>query len=426
LTKIVLPWQELAEDTYRSVFTQSKTALDLSGVWLMVAVLLAFLGLGIYPILTPDDLGGIEYYLLAPAILGIFALLGLAIFSTRWARWVMLNHLPAPGRAMAMGKSELLVGWAAFENLLLGVAPVVAASWYGNRLVDSGQFEAGFALQAAGILVGAFLLARSGMAINLAALQLPNDALGFAWRISAGQTVRLLLLLIITAGPAVLAAWGIDWMLEWALAPMPDLLGPEMQKALAVAMMSALGFLGLMLFLAAMGLAARSLILARGEDPWAEVGDVEADYAEEGDGVLETSLGDMVEEPLPQQAYVEWAAQAEEDPLLLRATDMVDERPPESYEQLVPVESQSWVEEQAPQAQPAPAQTPQRRTTWVADEKALGRKISAAKKTQSWTRFLPTLEFDMGADAWKLAVLVVLMILGYLFLFTDVIENYLL
>jgi len=84
LKRFELPWQELAEDTYRSVFSQSKTALDISGLWLMVGVLLTFLGFGIFPQLTPEDVGGLEAYYAAPSVLGLFALLGLSIFASSY------------------------------------------------------------------------------------------------------------------------------------------------------------------------------------------------------------------------------------------------------------------------------------------------------------------------------------------------------
>lgn len=468
MKRFELPWQELAEDTYRSVFSQSKTALDISGLWLMVGVLLTFLGFGIFPQLTPEDVGGLEAYYAAPSVLGLFALLGLSIFATRWTRWVTLNYLTPPGQTFSLGKSELRTGMAVLATLIFGVGPIVAGFLFAPKLLDEGQVEAAFLAQGAGVVFGAFLLARSAMAVNLAALQIPGNSLVYAWGISAGQTVRLLLLLVITAGPAVLAAWGVEWVLAWAIAPMPDLIDPEMLKALSFAMMAALGFLGLMLFLGAMGLAARSLILA-GDDPWARVeGAVLAEEDEQhptviagmDDSVLETSLEEAVEEPLPLAAYADWVEPQPQSPPLpqpqsqpqyppqaqpleqqqIYAYEMpvAEPEPPapppptlpplptprRGEEQLVPPQSQSWMDPSQPSAARAGRMSTGKGL--AEDENVLGRKIGKAKKKESWTRFLPTLEFDMGADAGKLAVLVVLMILGYLFLFTDVIENYLL
>ncbi|MDK9721965.1 MAG: hypothetical protein OEL53_12365 [Rhodospirillales bacterium] len=457
MKRFELPWQELAEDTYRSVFSQSKTALDISGLWLMVGVLLTFLGFGIFPQLTPEDVGGLEAYYAAPSVLGLFALLGLSVFATRWTRWVTLNYLPPPGQTFSLGKAELRTGTAILATLVFGVGPIVAGFLFAPKLLDEGQVEAAFLAQGAGVVFGAFLLARSAMAVNLAALQIPGNSLVYAWGISAGQTIRLLLLLVITAGPAVLAAWGVEWVLAWAIAPMPDLIDPEMQKALSFAMMAALGFLGLMLFLGAMGLAARSLILA-GDDPWARVGG--ADLVEEEEhppvaiadleeSVLETSLEEAVEEPLPLSAYADWvepqpqsqpqypqqAQPLQQQQIYAYEMPVAEPEPPpptlpplppprRGEEQLVPPQSQSWMDPSQPSAARA-GRMPSGKGL-AEDENVLGRKIGKAKKKGSWTRFLPTLEFDMGAEAGKLAVLVVLMILGYLFLFTDVIENYLL
>jgi hypothetical protein len=421
LSAIILPWQELAEDTYRSVFTKTKIALDLSGAWLLVAILLAFLGIGVYPILSPEDLGGREVYTAIPFALGLLALICLSIFSTRWTRWVMLNHIPGRGRGLSLGGSELRVGWATIETVILGILPIIGAFWYSGGLIDSGRFELGFGVQGAGVLVGAFLLARSGMAINLAALQVPGSALAFAWRLSAGQTIRLLLLLTITAGPAVLAAWSVEWALDWALAPMPELLGPEIQRALSVGLMTGMGFIGVMLFLGAMGLAARSLILTTGEDPWIVGDEVGSEWDEELEQAASAQEQAYAPEaPTPLSAYGGWSEE-EDVPLELDTADLGEELPAQPYESLVPPEPSAWAE---PQAQSAPAQRQQPRQNWVSDEKTLGRKIGANKKKQSWTRFLPTLEFDMGTEAWKLAVLGVLLILGYLFLFTDVIEKF--
>ncbi|MBF0270370.1 MAG: hypothetical protein HQL44_17455 [Alphaproteobacteria bacterium] len=428
MNRIQLPWQELAEDTYRSVFSSSKTAFDLSGVWLMVVVLLSFLGFGIFPMLNADDLGGPEIYMLVPVVLVSFGLLALSIFATRWTRWVTLNHLPPPGRAMAMGKSELRVGLAILEVLILGLGPVIAGFVAAPMLIEANQFEAAFAAQAVGSLVGALMMARSGMAINLAALQLPRNALFYAWGLSGGQTIRLFLLLIITVGPAVLAAWGMDWLLAWAIEPMPDLISPEMLRMIWVVLSAAMGFLGVMLFLGGMGLSARSLILS-GEDPWAEEGEMIADEGAEvpyvqGDDVLQTSVDDMVEAPMPLSDYAGWNEQpAEEEPLLLRTSEMVDGQQPKAPDLVVPVDNQSWLDGRSKKGGAQESGN----KTWTADENVLGKKIGAAKKkTASWTRFLPTLEFDMGAEAWKLAVLVVLMVLGYLFLFTDVLTDMLL
>ncbi|CAA6606289.1 membrane hypothetical protein [Rhodospirillaceae bacterium LM-1] len=426
LNRIQLPWQELAEDTYRSVFSSSRTAFDLSGVWLMVVVLLSFMGFGIFPMLNADDLGGLEIYMLVPVVLALFGLLALSIFATRWTRWVTLNHLPPPGRAMSMGKSELRVGMVLLEVLVLGLGPVVAGFVIAPMLIEVGQFEAAFAAQAVGLLVGALMMARSGMAVNLAALQLPRNALFYAWGLSGGQTIRLLLLLIITVGPAVLAAWGMDWLLAWAIEPMPDLIEPEMLRMIWVVLSAAMGFLSVMLFLGGMGLSARSLILS-GEDPWAEEGEMIADdeaqasYVQDEDEVLETSVGDMVEAPLPLSAYAGWSEQpAEEEPLLLRTSEMIDGPQTKAPDLVVPVDNQSWLDGKSK----AGGASPSGNKTWTADENVLGKKIGAAKKKQeSWTRFLPTLEFDMGAEAWKLAVLAVLMVLGYLFLFTDVLTD---
>ncbi|MBI5119717.1 MAG: hypothetical protein HZA67_01825 [Rhodospirillales bacterium] len=457
MKRFELPWQELAEDTYRSVFSQSKTALDISGLWLMVGVLMTFLGFGIFPQLTPEDVGGLEAYYAAPSVLGLVALLGLSVFATRWTRWVTLNYLTPPGQTFSLGKAELRTGMAILATLIFGVGPIVAGFLFAPKLLDQGQVEAAFLAQGAGVVFGTFLLARSAMAVNLAALQIPGNSLVYAWGISAGQTVRLLLLLVITAGPAVLAAWGVEWVLAWAIAPMPDLIDPEMLKALSFAMMAALGFLGLMLFLGAMGLAARSLILA-GDDPWARVGG--ADLVEEEEhppvaiadleeSVLETSLEEAVEEPLPLSAYADWvepqpqsqpqyppqAQPLQQQQIYAYEMPVAEPEPPpptlpplpaprRGEEQLVPPQSQSWMDP----SQPSAARTGRMPTGkgLAEDENVLGRKIGKAKKKGSWTRFLPTLEFDMGAEAGKLAVLVVLMVLGYLFLFTDVIEKYLL
>ncbi|TAN51598.1 MAG: hypothetical protein EPN26_08855, partial [Rhodospirillales bacterium] len=264
---IKLPWQELAEDTYRSVFTQSKTVFDLSALWLMVAVLLVFLGFGVYPQLTADDLGGIEAYLSLPVVLGLFGLVTVAIFATRWTRWITLDHLPQLGQGMVLGKTELKVGWAAVESLTLGLAPFVAAVAADSYLTNAFGAEIALGLQGLGLFLGVVLLARFGMAVNLAALHLPGDALIGAFRLTQGQGLRLVLLLLISVGPAVLASWGMAWMLDWAIEPMPDLLPFEMRQSLLLVLTAAMGFVGGMLFLGAMGLAARSLILA-GEDPW--------------------------------------------------------------------------------------------------------------------------------------------------------------
>ncbi|MBF0168618.1 MAG: hypothetical protein HQL45_13410 [Alphaproteobacteria bacterium] len=438
---IKLPWQELAEDTYRSVFSQTKTAFDISGVWLLVAMLLVFMGFGIYPQLTADDLGGVEAYLSLPVLLGLFGLIGLSIFATRWTRWVTLEHLPQPGQGMKLGKAEMKVGWALVECLVLGLIPILGGLLAAPTLNEMEQLEAALAVQAVGFILGGFLLARLGMAVNLAALQVPGDALLYALRLTRGQSLRLFLLLVITAGPAILAAWGMGWLLEWALEPMPDLLAPEAQQSLLLIMTAALGFLGAMLFFGAMGLAARSLILA-GEDPWGGANEdsyqesdevyappyeepvsyeesapyAAAPYEEE---VLDTQLVDLVEEPLPQPEYGGFIP-SEEDVLLLRGEHLVDSGQPNEADQLVPVDSNSWLEgRRGAQAQP----------NFETDAHVLGRKIMASKKKKSLSDFLPKIRIDVGniaSEGWKLGVLLVLIVFGYLFLFTDILTDFLL